>query len=152
MNKLKSLQKDKVGQFMIFTQSSEKTAVSYLSQNDWKLDVATDNFFQNSELCIQEIVKGSLERKKLEQVYNRYKDPQGENKIGIDGIQQFCDDLALDTASISVLIIAWTVRKATQCEFSKQEFIDGMAELGCDSIEKLRAQIPKMQQELKEPG
>ncbi|KAM9696604.1 DCN1-like protein 1 isoform 1-T1 [Dama dama] len=137
---------------MIFTQSSEKTAVSCLSQNDWKLDVATDNFFQNPELYIRESVKGSLDRKKLEQLYSRYKDPQDENKIGIDGIQQFCDDLALDPASISVLIIAWKFRAATQCEFSKQEFMDGMTELGCDSIEKLKAQIPKMEQELKEPG
>lgn len=57
-------------------------------------------------------------------------DPQDENKIGIDGIQQFCDDLNLDPASISVLVIAWKFRAATQCEFSKKEFVDGMTELG----------------------
>lgn len=50
---------------MIFTQSSEKTAVSCLSQNDWKLDVATDNFFQNPEHYIRESVKGALDRKKI---------------------------------------------------------------------------------------
>ncbi|XP_067898444.1 DCN1-like protein 1 isoform X3 [Heterodontus francisci] len=135
---------------MVFTQSSEKTAVCCLSQNDWKLDVATDNFFQNPELYVRESLKGSLDRKRLEQLYHRYRDPQDENKIGIDGIQQFCDDLGLDPASISVLVIAWKFRAATQCEFSKQEFIDGMTELGCDSIEKLKVLLPKLELELKD--
>uniref|UniRef100_A0A665TPH6 DCN1-like protein n=2 Tax=Echeneis naucrates TaxID=173247 RepID=A0A665TPH6_ECHNA len=151
MNKLKSSQKDKVRQFMIFTQSNEKTALTCLSQNDWKLDVATDKFFQNPELYVPNL-KGALDKKKLEQLYNRYRDPHDDNKIGIDGIQQFCDDLGLDPASISVLLIAWKFRAATQCEFSKQEFMDGMAEQGCDSIEKLKAQLPKMEQELRDQG
>ncbi|KAF3858731.1 hypothetical protein F7725_011932 [Dissostichus mawsoni] len=127
MNKLKSSQKDKVRQFMIFTQSNEKTALTCLSQNDWKLDVATDKFFQSPELYVSNL-KGALDKKKLDQLYNRYRDPHDDNKIGIDGIQQFCDDLALDPASISVLLIAWKFRAATQCEFSKQEFMEGMAE------------------------
>lgn len=59
-----------------------------------------------------------------------FTDPQDDNKIGIDGIQQFCDDLGLDPASVSVLLIAWKFRAATQCEFSKQEFMEGMAEQG----------------------
>lgn len=57
-------------------------------------------------------------------------DPQDENKIGIEGIQQFCDDLSLDPASITVLVVAWKFRAATQCEFTKKEFLDGMTELG----------------------
>lgn len=57
-------------------------------------------------------------------------DPQDENKIGIDGIQQFCDDLILDPASMSILVVAWKFRAATQCVFSRKEFVDGMAELG----------------------
>lgn len=61
-------------------------------------------------------------------------DPQDENKIGIDGIQQFCDDLSLDPTSITVLVVAWKFRAATQCEFSKKEFMDGMTELGWESI------------------
>lgn len=71
-NKLKSSQKDKVRQFMIFTQSNEKTALTCLSQNDWKLDVATDKFFQNPELYVPNL-KGVLDKKKLEQLYNRYR-------------------------------------------------------------------------------
>lgn len=61
-------------------------------------------------------------------------DPHDVNKIGIDGIQQFCDDLTLDPASISVLLIAWKFRAATQCEFSKQEFMDGMSRQGWEIV------------------
>lgn len=63
-------------------------------------------------------------------VFFAFIDPQDENKIGIDGIQQFCDDLSLDPASITVLVVAWKFRAATQCEFTKKEFLDGMTELG----------------------
>lgn len=125
-----------------------------------------------------------------------FADPQDENKIGIDGIQQFCDDLTLDPASMSILVVAWKLRAATQCEFSRKEFLDGMSELGwatltlkstifdatafihsipvcvcsspqliitrfcfylnvsssCDSPEKLKAILPRLEQELKDIG
>lgn len=71
-NKLKSSQKDKVRQFMIFTQSDSITALNCLQQNDWKLDVATDNFFQNPDIYVQNL-KGTLDRKRLEQLYIRYR-------------------------------------------------------------------------------
>uniref|UniRef100_A0A8C6RDJ1 DCN1-like protein n=1 Tax=Nannospalax galili TaxID=1026970 RepID=A0A8C6RDJ1_NANGA len=150
MHKLKSSQKDKVRQFMACTQAGEKTAIYCLTQSEWKLDEATDSFFQNPEAFYPESMKSTVDQKKLEQLYGRYKDLQDENKIGIDGIQQFCDDLNLDPASISVLVIAWKFRAATQCEFSKKEFVDGMTELGCDSTEKLKALLPKLEQELKD--
>ncbi|XP_006159726.2 DCN1-like protein 2 isoform X2 [Tupaia chinensis] len=149
-HKLKSAQKDKVRQFMACTQAGEGAAISCLTQSGWKLDEATNSFFQNPDVAHREPVQDVVDRRKLEQLYSRYRDPQDENKIGIDGIQQFCDDLSLDPASLSVLVIAWKFRAATQCEFSKQEFVDGMTELGCDSTDKLRALLPRLERELQD--
>lgn len=43
---------------------------------------------------------------------------------------KFLDDLNLSPESKLVLIIAWKFRAETQCEFTKEEFMNGMADLG----------------------
>ncbi|XP_071467776.1 DCN1-like protein 2 isoform X3 [Marmota flaviventris] len=151
MHKLKSTQKDKVRQFMARTQAGERTAIYCLTQSEWKLDEATASFLQTPDVFHRESRRDAVDQRKLEQLYGRYKDPQDGDRIGIDGIQQFCDDLRLDPTSISVLVIAWKFRAATQCEFSRKEFMDGMTELGCDSTEKLRTLLPSLEQELQDP-
>ncbi|GIX97449.1 DCN1-like protein 1 [Caerostris extrusa] len=72
MHKLKYSQKEKVKQFITFTQTGEKTAIYCLSQHDWKLDVASDNYFQNPDIYYRE-QKPSIDRKKLENLYIRYR-------------------------------------------------------------------------------
>ena len=53
-----------------------------------------------------------------------------EDKILVEGISRFCDDLRLDPASFEVLLICWKFKAAVQCEFTRKEFVDGMLEFG----------------------
>ena len=53
-----------------------------------------------------------------------------EDKMLAEGVSRFCDDVNLDPTSLTVLILAWKFKAATQCEFSRKEFVEGMAELG----------------------
>lgn len=57
-------------------------------------------------------------------------DPNEPEKITADGIMKFLDDLGLSPESKLVLIIAWKFRAETQCEFTKEEFMTGMVDLG----------------------
>lgn len=149
MHKLKSSQKDKVKKFIAFTQTGESTAIYCLSQNDWKLDLASDNFFQNPDVYYKE-PKTTVDKKKIDQLFTKYRDPAEPDKMTADGIMRFLDDLSLSPDSKLVLIIAWKFKAAAQCEFTKEEFVSGMTELACDSIEKLRARLPTLENEIKD--
>jgi len=112
-----------------------------------KLDIALDNYFANPDMYYRE-PRSAVDRKKLEAVYNRYKDQSEPDKIGLDGVVKFLEDLQLDPNNRTVLIIAWKFKAQTQCEFSKEEFLGGMIELGCDSVEKLKTKLPNLEKEI----
>lgn len=46
----KHKQREKIAQFMSLTQSNEKNAIHFLSQYDWKLDVATDAYYNSLDV------------------------------------------------------------------------------------------------------
>lgn len=70
-HKLKFSQRDKVKKFITFTHTGEQTAIYCLAQNDWKLDLASDNYFQNPEAYCKE-PKNTVDKKKLEILFSRY--------------------------------------------------------------------------------
>lgn len=83
-HKLKSSQREKVKKFISFTQTGENTAIYCLTQNDWKLDLASDNYFQNPDAYFKE--PRNVDKRKLESLYSKYKDPNEPDKIMADGI------------------------------------------------------------------
>ena len=62
----------KAREFVQLTQTGEKTALFCLQNHDWKLDMALDSYFANPELYCRE-PKISVDRKKLDHVYSKYK-------------------------------------------------------------------------------
>lgn len=131
--------------FISVTQTGEQTAIHWLTHNDWKLEQASDNFFQTPQ-------NFELDMKKIEALFHKYKDPADPAKITSDGVVRFLDDLRLSPESKLVLIIAWKFRAQVQCEFTREEFINGLASLGVDSIDKLRAKLPQLESELRDAG
>lgn len=53
-----------------------------------------------------------------------------DDKIAVEGMMNFLDDLGLNPESRIVLLLAWKLKAATQCEFTRDEFVNGLLELG----------------------
>lgn len=107
------------------------------------MDLASDNYFSNPDLYYRE-----LDAKKIELLYARYRDSNDPQKINSDGVVKFLDDLQLSPESRLVLIIAWKFRAQTQCEFTREEFVNGFCDLGVDSVDKLKQKLPQIENDL----
>merc|ERR1712179_762677 len=135
MHRLSSSQKRSANEFMTCTQVDEETAIEALSLNQWKLEVAIDNYYQSPE------------------TYKRYQSPKpssSEDKIGPEGLIRFIQDLNLELTSPKVLILAWKFQAETQGEFTKKEFINGMTELKCDSLDTLKTRMRNIEMEIRD--
>lgn len=146
-----------VAQFMNFTQSNEKSAVNILSQHDWKLDLAVDAYYlsmdsgPNRRESSSRSHSSTVDRKKLDQIWNLYKDPstpKSDEKMLSDGVCKFLQDLHFNLDDKIVLTLAWKFKAQVQGEFTKEEFYNAMNELGCDSIEKLRNKLLQIESEV----
>lgn len=146
MHKLKSSQKEKVRQFISFTSTGEKTAIYCLSMHDWRMDIATDNYFAHPDRYFKE-TKAAVDKKKITQMFEKYKDAN-EDRMLVEGISQFCEDLKLDPASFDILLMCWKFKAEVQCEFSRKEFVDGMTELGVDNLDTLKRRLGTIESEL----
>lgn len=143
-------QRSKIRQFVTLTGVDETTASTYLSHSDWKLELAVNNYFENPDQYYVAPSPPPVDKKKLDSLFNKYRDSVEDDKMLAEGVSRFCIDLRLDPASIIVLIIAWKFQAATQCEFTRQEFVEGMTRLGCDSIDKLKKRCETLEREIHE--
>lgn len=153
MHKLKSSQRAKVQQFISLTKTGEKTAILCLSQHEWRIDLASDEFFQFPERYQRDFGRMRcadkfVDRRKLNQLFETYRDSAAEDKMLAEGVSRFLDDLQVDPTSLLVLILAWRFKAETQCEFKRSEFVEGMACLGAETIDQLKTHLPALEKEI----
>ncbi|RHZ75068.1 hypothetical protein Glove_217g20 [Diversispora epigaea] len=155
MNALKSAQKEKVRQFMAFTSASERISIRKLKEHSWNVEVAVDAFFndQPSSTTWRSFgggnSQGNTDTYKLNQIFMKYKD-KDEDAILVDGMVEYCNDLHVAPEDVVMLVIAWNLESDKMCEFKRQGFVNGWSKLRCDSIEKMRAAIPRLRQSMKD--
>uniref|UniRef100_A0A7S0IWR0 Defective in cullin neddylation protein n=1 Tax=Calcidiscus leptoporus TaxID=127549 RepID=A0A7S0IWR0_9EUKA len=142
---LKRGQRDKIRQFMVFTGCSERVAGDMLKRYDWMLEQAVDAFFSGaaSRASIPPV-----DDAKLIKWFDTYKDVDAEH-IGVPGIEKLCAELDVDPTDVVMLMIAWKMKAATMCVFTREEWVRGMTAMGVDSVDKLKEHFSALHEQLK---
>lgn len=137
-------EKTKVSSFVAVTKVSSKAALHFLSGSDWNLERAIHRFFAQNSPVVR------LDSASLNAWYQRYEDAT-EKKIMAEGIYRFCEDLGVEPEDVIMLIISCHMAAETMGEYTKEEFVGGMMDIGVDSIEGLREAVPRIRDELNDP-
>ncbi|CAD7698470.1 unnamed protein product [Ostreobium quekettii] len=141
--RLNRAQKEEVKQFRTITGATEKTAIEYLRAESWNLQNAIDFYYTSPPA----MPAPKIDRKAIERLWAKYRDAQGDTMLA-EGISLFCEDLQVDPTDVALLVLSWHMNAEVMSEFKKEEFVDGLMQLGCDSIEKLRKRLPDLRAEL----
>eukprot|EP00123_Amoebidium_parasiticum_P019615 comp27883_c0_seq1/m.47181 comp27883_c0_seq1/g.47181 ORF comp27883_c0_seq1/g.47181 comp27883_c0_seq1/m.47181 type:complete len:252 (-) comp27883_c0_seq1:61-816(-) len=143
-------QADKIKQFVSFTGTNDRVANRVLSKNDWRLDLAVDDFFQNQAAYLGGAVaseKTRINKSIIASMFQKYKDADDEN-ITAEGVGSFCEDLGIDPEELPILVFAWKGNAATMGVFTEKEFTDACVNLGVDTLDGLKAKLKAAEAEL----
>jgi len=138
MQSLKRAQKEKVRSLTSFTGVSESKAIDLLTRCGWQLDQAADLFFMSGAPS-----GPTVDAAKIGALFEVYKEADADS-IQIDGIERLCSDLGVEPTDPVMLMISWQMKCEQMCVFTRQEWTRGMTDMGCDSIEGLKAVFPQL--------
>ncbi|CDS05733.1 hypothetical protein LRAMOSA08261 [Lichtheimia ramosa] len=81
-------------------------------------------------------------------LFKKYADPDTPDTISPEGMQRFFEDLGLSVEDVLVIAFAWKMNLQTMGYITENEWMQGMRELGTDSLEKLQAKRPELENAL----
>lgn len=61
--------------------------------------------------------------------------------MGPDGMEKFCEDIGVEPENIVMLVLAWKMDAKQMGFFTEEEWVQGLSDLQCDSIEKIQGKL-----------
>lgn len=146
-------QRDKLGQFQGITGADAAVGQRCLEAAGWSVEGGIDLYYSNSmhlQTAGRSAGSAKLDRAAIHRLFQQYQEADEEGVMGVEGISQLCADLGVEPDDVVVLVLSWHLEAETMCTYSQKEFEDGMAKLGCDSLDKLKAKLPELRAELQD--
>eukprot|EP01087_Luapelamoeba_hula_P007652 TRINITY_DN1869_c0_g1_i1.p1 TRINITY_DN1869_c0_g1~~TRINITY_DN1869_c0_g1_i1.p1 ORF type:complete len:266 (+),score=60.10 TRINITY_DN1869_c0_g1_i1:154-951(+) len=90
-------------------------------------------------------------QQRLSALFDKYKSAE-DDQIGPSELEKFCEDIGVDPDDAIMVVIAYHCGCKEMGYISSEEFTNGFTKLQCDTIDKIKAQVPKFKEELHQPA
>jgi len=81
---------------------------------------------------------------KLNALFDKYKNPEDEDMILMDGVERLCSDLGLLPDDFKILLLAWKFNAEQMCQFSRQEMINGCKAMNVENLSQIRGKLNEL--------
>jgi hypothetical protein len=130
---------------------TQKLGTDTIATNDSRqLSPKSENAKNTSPKHALKRTSSSFKVKRLQKMYEKYKEVD-EDYIGPNGIERLCHDLGVEPEDIVMLVLAWHLKAQEMGYFSRDEFLGGLEKLSVDSVDKLKAKLPILREDLADP-
>lgn len=73
--------------------------------------------------------------------FREYTTPDDPDTLGPEGMEKFCEDIGVEPENIVMLVLAYQMRARQMGFFTQEEWLKGLSEMQCDSIQKLQSRL-----------
>jgi len=136
-------------QFTEFTGTKIEVAARCLKKNNWNIHQALEAFWERPDAYAPSAPPCDMDA--LTALFEKYKESE-EEAIGLDGLIALCGDLDVEPTDVRMLVLCFNLKVTSAVHWPRAEFIGGMANLGCDSVEKIKSSFAGMEGELQDAG
>lgn len=73
--------------------------------------------------------------------FREYTTPDDPDTLGPEGMEKFCEDIGVEPENVVMLVLAYRMQARQMGFFSNEEWLRGLSEMQCDSIQKLQSRL-----------
>ncbi|XP_050297514.1 DCN1-like protein 5 isoform X3 [Anthonomus grandis grandis] len=85
--------------------------------------------------------ENSFNQKRCLTWFKEYTTPDEPHTLGPEGMEKFCEDIGVEPENVVMLVLAYKMQARQMGFFTREEWLKGLSELQCDSIQKVQGRL-----------
>ncbi|CAH1963041.1 unnamed protein product [Acanthoscelides obtectus] len=93
----------------------------------------------------------SFSQKRCLAWFREYTTPDDPDTLDPEGMEKFCEDIGVEPENVVMLVLAYKMQARKMGFFTKDEWLKGLGEMQCDSVQKLQCRLDFLRCLLNDP-